>query len=60
MASLEPAAVAGLELVLLLTDTDRLALGIDMVARAGAINAVLQCLIEHKGSVRVPRLACQV
>lgn len=60
MASQEAAAVAGLELLLLLTDTERLALGIDVVARAGAMAAVLQCLVEQKGSVRVPRLACQV
>lgn len=60
MASIEAAAVAALELLLVLTDTEKLALGIDIAAKAGAMQAALQCIIEHKGTTRVPKIACQV
>lgn len=60
MASVEVAACSALAVLLLLTDTERLALGIDVVAKAGAMQAVLQCLVEHKGATHVPKLACQV
>lgn len=59
LAGFESAAAAGLELLVILTDTEKLALGIDIVAKAGAMQAILQCLVEHKGTTRVPKLACQ-